>query len=424
MLGRLLYLRDGELSRLLPFFGLYLLLFAGFALADGLSLTLFIKHVGGRALPLAYGAVAAANLVVIGVYVAWAERFRAATVFRAIMLGIILIFGVAWLGLHQAAAGGSWYGALFVCREIAFVLMLMHFGTFLQDYFTRDELGRVLPMVYSGGRLGGVLGGVLLEWLAEPLGLLHLVGVFIAICGLAVLLIGVIDRVAAPPASEQSRADLPPESETDSPEANARRSYAGFIAFAWRSPLLFWITLTTLFFFVCRWVLNFQYSTFFGDYFDNEEKLAEFIGRYTQIALVAAILVQLLVVNRLIAWLGLRGTQLMYACLLLAGTLACLGEMTITLAIFARFVENELRLGLRNPIYQLIINQFPQELRIRVRAWSFGLVIPAATLLSSVLLGGLTATNFVAWIPLLGVGFGAAYLVGSIGLVRSFREST
>src|SRR5436309_3238629 len=193
MLSRLLNLHDGELRRLLPFFGLYLLLFAAFALADGLSLTMYVKHVGGRSLPQAYGAVAVANIAVIAIYIAWAERFRAASVFCAILLGIIVAFGAAWLGLHAVAAGTPWYSLLFVCREIAFVLMLMHFGTFLQDYFTREELNRVLPLIYSGGRLGGVAGGFLLERLAEPLGLLHLVGVFVAMCGLAIAGITIID---------------------------------------------------------------------------------------------------------------------------------------------------------------------------------------------------------------------------------------
>src|SRR5207245_9564295 len=69
------------------------------------------------------------SLVVIGVYIACAERLRAATVFRAVLLGIILVFGSAWLGLHVVGAAKPFYGVLFVCREIAFVLMLMHFGT-------------------------------------------------------------------------------------------------------------------------------------------------------------------------------------------------------------------------------------------------------------------------------------------------------
>src|SRR5437660_12446261 len=119
MLSTLLFLRPGELRRLLPFFGLYLLLFAAFALADGLALTLFVKDVGGRALPGAYAVVALANLIVIGLYIAAAERFRSAAVFRMILAGNILVFGAAWIALHGLGDAVPWYDALFVCREIA-----------------------------------------------------------------------------------------------------------------------------------------------------------------------------------------------------------------------------------------------------------------------------------------------------------------
>src|SRR5437764_603334 len=56
MLSKLLYLRAGELARVVPFFVLYLVLFGAFALADGLAQTLFIEH-GGRVGGIAGGAL-------------------------------------------------------------------------------------------------------------------------------------------------------------------------------------------------------------------------------------------------------------------------------------------------------------------------------------------------------------------------------
>src|SRR2546421_237459 len=74
------------------------------------------------------------------------------------------------------------FGVLFVTREIAFTLVLMHFGTYLQDYFTRSELNRVLPVIYGGGRVGGIAGGWLLEHLSGTLGPLNVVPVFLGLC--------------------------------------------------------------------------------------------------------------------------------------------------------------------------------------------------------------------------------------------------
>src|SRR5439155_26492021 len=119
--------------------------------------------------------------------------------------------------------------------------------------------------------------------------------------------------------------EAPAPETTPDAEDEARASYGGFLRFVWRSPLLFWVTVTTLLFVVCRWMLNYQYSAFFGAYFSDDDELAEFLGAYTQIAMVVAILLQILVVNHLIAWLGLKGAHLIYSVLLLGGMLLCLG---------------------------------------------------------------------------------------------------
>src|SRR5262249_17508422 len=88
------------------------------------------------------------------------------------------------LGRPALGGGGgpAWRGARFVTREVCFPLVLMHLGTYLQGYFPRDELNRVLPVVYAGGRVGGIAGGALLEWLSAPLGALNLVPVFLGLC--------------------------------------------------------------------------------------------------------------------------------------------------------------------------------------------------------------------------------------------------
>jgi hypothetical protein len=130
-----------------------------------------------------------------------------------------------------------------------------------------------------------------------------------------------------------------------------------------------------------------------------------------------------LVVNRLIAWVGLKGTFLIYSGLVVGSMLLCLGPMTLGLAVFARLLETELRFGLRNPITMLITNKFPKSLRARVRAWNLGSVTPLATLLCSQLLVLVTACGATPWVPWLGGLFACLYLMTSFGLLGSFSES-
>lgn len=426
MLHRLLYLREGELSRLLPFFLLYFLLFCALALADGLSLSLFLDNVGAASLPRTYAVVALANLLLMAGYLLLAERLGSVLMFHVIVGGSLATFAVAWIGL-RAGDGTGWYVVLFAGREISFTLAVMHFGTVLQDFFSREELNRVLAIVYAGGRVGGILGGFLLERLAGVLGLLNLIGVFIGLCLASAVLLGILGwllpRVHTPADAHGDPGVRRPGGEAAGTlEEVARQSFAGFLRFVWASPLLFWNTCTSVFFMLCRWILNYQYSAFFETHFTDQEALARFLGLYTQIALAASLVIQLALVNRLVAWIGIKGTHALYSGLLFAGIGMNLFPMTLSMAVFARVVESELRFGLRNPIMQLITNKFSKTLRVRVRAWSFGVVTPLATLGSSFLLGGLAQAGMTLWIPTAGVVCGVAYLLTCLGLYGSFRE--
>jgi AAA family ATP:ADP antiporter len=416
---RLLYLRDGELGRLLPFFALYLLASAAFTLADGLTLTLFVKRAGAHDLPLAYGGIAVANLLLIGLYVVFADRAGSARVFYLILGATAGVYLLAWTAVRFLNGGEGWFGAMFVGREIAFTLVLMHFGTFIQDYFTRDEMNRVLPLIYAGGRVGGIAGGAILQHLSGPLGVLDLVPVFVGLlAAVLVLLTVVVARCAPAHAPEDDHSDDGVAGADPAREAEARRSLRGFLRFAWSSPLLFWIGVTTVLFVVCRWALNFQYSAYFADHFADGVALAEFLGSYTQVALAVSLLVQVFLVNRLVAWVGLKGAHFLYTALLAAGLGLALWPMTLAAAVFGRLVEAELRFGLRNPVTQLLTNKFSKPLRIRVRAWTFGVLIPAATLAAAAALAGLTGAA-VGWFGALA---GAAHLGSAFGLYGSFRE--
>src|SRR5207247_10060363 len=98
-------------------------------------------------------------------YVLVAERLGSLRTFQVILGSSAALCAAVWCGVRYLDAGTWCYGVLFVVREVGYTLVLMHFGTYLQDYFSRDELNRVLPVVYAGGRVGGIAGGAALQWL-------------------------------------------------------------------------------------------------------------------------------------------------------------------------------------------------------------------------------------------------------------------
>ena len=114
-LRELLFLQPGELGRAWPFFGLYLLLFGAFSLADGLSLALFVETLGPEALPKYYGVTAGVNLVLIAVYVLVAERVGSLRMFQGFasaMVRQLTSIDTAFLDITPDRDGARFHGTL------------------------------------------------------------------------------------------------------------------------------------------------------------------------------------------------------------------------------------------------------------------------------------------------------------------------
>ncbi|MGF1581991.1 MAG: hypothetical protein ACFCD0_21915 [Gemmataceae bacterium] len=444
MLEKLLNLQPGEWRRLLPFFFVYSILFGGFTLADGLSLTLFVNSVGSTHLPTAYTIIAVANLIGVSFYFFQANRLGSVATCYLIFGTTGLLFLGSWTIIRFTNLDVIAYGILFVTREISLNMILLHFGTYLQDYFDREEIKRVLPIVYAGGRLGGIVGASVLENASAALGLINLILLVFATCLVAVILVARISRKMSPRVttpSSSSQQVLPSDS-----EVQAARYLSGFVYYVWQNQLLLWITVTSIVFIVCRWILYYQYNTFFQNYFSENEfnslveelmselsgepidddsprqSMAQFLGRYTQIALGISLGLQLLVVSRLIRWLGTATVHSLYALTFLIALALNLGTLTLSLAVVCRFVETELRFGIRNPVMQLVTNEFTKDIRTRVRAWTLGILIPVATLIASGLLAFLAKAELLTWLSWIGVVFGLGYLTTSLLMGRSLRN--
>ena len=420
MLSKLLYLDHHLLRRCWPFLGLYLLLFAALTLADGLSLTLFVQRAGAARLPLYYGLSAVGMAVAAGLYMSYAGRFSGGRVFHVILAGPSLLFLLIWLAVGTGQGDVRLLGLLFLGREIAMSLVLLHFGTWLLDYFTRGELNRVMPVIYAGGRIGGIVGGAMLQHLSQVVAPIHLMLLLVALLVLAMGGVALIQRRV--PLVEEEETIPNSAAGTRPLEPDAPRNLAGFPRFLWASPLLFWITVSTVALFACRTMLSVQYNGFLETAFPSEAETARFLGLYTQIALAGSLVVQLFVINRIIALVGLKGAHLLYASLLASAAMLTLLPMTLATAVAARLVENELRFCLRNPVSQMIVNQFSKATRLLARAWSLGLLIPLSTLAASVAMA-LLLQGGLAWIlPPLTALLGLGYLLASFPLVHSFDE--
>jgi len=420
MMGRALGLTPEELRRAWPFFVIYLLLFTALTIADGVSVSLFASRIGADRLPLWYSATAVLSLVMISVYLTQATRRSSSYIFGWILAAVSCMFLAAWAA-YQQWGGTASLGTLFVTREIALTMVLMHFGTFLQDYFERSELNRILPIIYAGGRVGGIIGGGALGWLAQQLGTINLVPVMVVLLIAAWVGIQIVTLIVAPRDDAEDAIAAKEQGVTTAPQQEpSYQAVLGFLRLVRNCPLLGWLTITTLLFISCRWFLAYQYTSAFELHFDNDVELAGFIGRYTQIALLISLVLQLFVVNRLVQWIGVSSTHLVYSLLVLAGLTGNVLVASLPVAVASRFLESELRFGLRNPVNQMMVNRFTKKTRIIVRGWSLGWLIPVGTLLTSGLIAGLLQIDGSVAVAIVGLPLGVAFVYSALCVGRAY----
>lgn len=417
-LHRLLGLDAGELPRVVPFFVVYFLLFTALTIADGVAVSLFASRIGAERLPAWYSATAVLSLVMIGVYLTQATRHSGGRVFGWILGGIGVIFIAAWLA-YQVYGGTIPLGVLFATREIALTMVLMHFGTFLQDYFLRSELNRLLPIIYAGGRVGGIVGGGMLGWMAQQIGTVNLVPIVVILLVTAWAGIYQITRSVS---TQDEDDDQVMNVSGGEPESVSRGvAIRRFLEQVRRCPLLSWLTATTVLFIICRWFLAYQYTASLEIHFANDVELASFLGHYTQIALGISLILQLFVVNRMVGRLGVSTTHTIYSVLVMGGLLGNLFFTGLPIAVASRFLESELRFGLRNPVNQMMVNRFTKKMRIVVRGWSLGWLIPTGTLVASGMIAGLAQIGPVA-IAVAGLVLGIAFVVSAIGVGKAYDD--
>lgn len=415
---RWLGLNAGELPRALPFFAVYFLLFTALTIADGVAVSLFASRIGADRLPAWYSATAVLSLLMIGMYLTQATRHSGGRVFGWILGAISALFIAAWIA-YQNFGGTIPLGTLFVTREIALTMVLMHFGTFLQDYFLRSELNRLLPVIYAGGRLGGIIGGGMLGWLAAKIGTIHLVPVVVLL--LVVAWVGIVRISRSIPAQIEDEPLNQATTPTDQVPVSRGTAVKIFLLQVCQCPLLGWLTATTLLFIMCRWFLAYQYTAFFEVHFDNDVELATFLGRYTQIALAISLVLQLFVINRMVGWLGVATTHTIYSILVMGGLVGNVFLVGIPIAVASRFLESELRFGLRNPVNQMMVNRFAKKMRIVVRGWSLGWLIPTGTLIASGMIAGLLRIGPQA-VGLVGILLGIAFVISAIRVGKAFDQ--
>ena len=401
-----LRIRPGEERTAFRLLALMFVAMAGAAVgANGVE-SLFFSRFGPGFLPYLYvmlGPVTCAVMVGIGALVATeATRFL---VRLPLILALVAVASRALLTLDI----GWFYPALWLVMMVMWTSLVMGSWGLAGAVSDTRQAKRLFPLYGAGLITGAVIGGLATGPLANLLGAENLLVVWAG----ALVVTFVLARMVVGTRATTRRRRRPARHRV----GLGRQMVEGFRDLAtW--PLLRWMSVSLVLFAILYFTLALLFARAATDRFPQTDQLAGFLGLFMGASNGAALLVSLLVANRLFARFGVVSMVLVLAAIYLVGfgVLAVSAAFGVLLAF--RFVQMVWVNGVWATGWQALFNVVPEERRARTRTFMDGGPLQAGIVLSGVLL--ILADRVIGPRALYVVGVAAAALA-TVAMWRARR---
>ncbi len=415
-------IQEEELLVFSVFFSFYLLIGVQFSIGIAVSEALFLSEVGPGFLPYMYIFNALMIIFVSTFYSSLTEKLSIPAMFKSVLaFFIVLVLGIRLLAMADIRAYGMPIAfPLLHTLFVMFTNMLPNnFRALYGQYLDVLQSKRLVPIILTGGRYGGILGGLSIPLLIPALGdVTNLLFVWIGCILLSIGMVQYVERRlgdhliedAAPKKRKTSRTG------TRSGSLALLRTNGYVCAFAVFSFLVV----------ILRSFQDFQYSLVFREVFSDRAQLAAFLGYFTAIGSAFSLLVQTFVTPRIIKRLGLGTANLIYPLTTIVGLLAMAVSPGFYSAVFLRFNNKNLQESIRNAINALLYNAVAPSVRARVGAFVSGQVVAVASIVSGVALLVIKPTGLAlfplspGWVALVSLCIAFAYLAAGFFVRREY----
>ena len=353
--------------------GLMLVTAVGAALGGSAIEALFFDRFGVEQLPAMYILLGLLTFTATMGVTALMGRVARRRLYAAlpIVLGLVLVgewlviplnirwfFAVMWLGMNV----------------INSLLGLLIWGMAGAACDTR-QAKRLFPLFSAGFILGTVIGGLITPPLATKLHAENLVLLWAA----AVFASFFFGRALAghiasfPDTSRERKTGFIDE---------MQRGYK----FVRRSPIMQWVSYSAILFSVCFFSLALPFSRGVAVQFPDTDRLAGFLGLFQSLNTGAALLLSLLLANRLFARFGIMPMLLVFPVIYLAGFGVLSIAAPFSLLVTIRFAQMSYMNGIAGTVWQALFNVVPPEQRDQVRAFVGGVPEQAGTIIAGLVL--------------------------------------
>ncbi|HEX6262930.1 MAG TPA: HEAT repeat domain-containing protein [Actinomycetota bacterium] len=366
-----LRVRPGEGGLVLRFLAVMLVGLFGATLGGAAVESLFFSRFGPHFLPYLYMALGVATFFVMAAMSAVLARPHPGRVLATLPLGlaVLLLAARTTLLLDQ-----RWlYPVLWVVMMIAWTTQVMVSWGLAGDVHDTRQAKRLFPLYGVGLILGGIAGGLVTGPLAALLGTENLLLIWAA----ALITVFALGRAVVGPGVRRRRRGRRASVLAEAGEALRQVRAA---------PLLRWLSLALMLFALLYFTLSLQFAEAATARFPRTEELAGFLGGFMAVSNAAALLLSLLVANRLFARFGVPAMVLALAAIYAVGFGVLVAASGFAILVGFRFVQMVWVNGVWGTGWQALYNVIPSETRARIRSFMDAGPLQAGVVLSGAML--------------------------------------
>jgi HEAT repeat protein len=372
-----LRIRPGEGGVALRFVALMFVGMTGAAVgANGVE-SLFFSRFGPEYLPYLYIVL---GVVTFGLTIAMSGLLASPDPTR-VLLAILLSLAVMLIGARLSLTFGSrWvYPVLWVVMMVAWTAQIMASWGLAGAVHDTRQAKRLFPLYGSGLILGAVVGGLLTGPLASILGAENLVLLWSA----ALLVVFALGGSVTGGRLRLRRSAL---SSRRIQRTGPLRQMAVALRVVRSSGLLRVMALSLTLFAVLYFTLALVFAEAATERFPRTDELAGFLGLFMGLSNAAALVVSLLVANRLFARFGVPSMVMALAALYLVGFAGIAIAAPFAGLVAFRFIQMVWVNGVWATGWQALFNVVPSEHRASIRSFMDGGPLQAGVIVSGVLL--------------------------------------
>ncbi|MBO9598356.1 MAG: cyclic nucleotide-binding domain-containing protein [Cohnella sp.] len=349
----------------------------------------------------------AASLIFIGfLFQRYGSRIR---LDRLLLLLIPIISGLVVLSRLGVATDLGWvYPVIYVGFDVFNFLMIVCFWQFASSVLDQRKAKKTIPLVGSGGIVGGILSGFGLKLLAPLIGTDNLLFLYAGLQLLALLSVLLINRTVANPAETYGGGSAGTKDKQAKSKSDKRSGLFENV------PHLKYIAILSGALVISLTFIDYQFKVILRGTLQNEA-LAGFMGSFYGFSGLCALLVQLFVAGKLLSRFGVMMSILVFPIALFAGSIGVLLAPVLTLALLVKGSDKVLGDTIYSSVNQLIMFPISPEWRNRAKSFLDGVIRNGAK--------GVAAVSLIVLSPLLSVrefSFVVLALVG-VGIYAAIR---